>query len=130
MVEQVVPGSPWHTTVEQISMLQFVEEATVEQVDLPLRRLQPVENPCQSRFQARAAAHGEGTTQEQVTKQELLPVGDPCLSSLFLMDGPCGKDPYLEQFLKSCFLQEAHAGSVQEGWHPMGGIPGWSRGRE
>ena len=31
--------------------------------------------------------------------------------------------PMLEQFLKSCCLWEAHAGSVREGRHPMGGTP-------
>ena len=28
-----------------------------------------------------------------------------------------------EQFLKNCCLWEAHAGSVREGWHPVGGTP-------
>ena len=83
-----------------------------------------MEDPHQSRFQAGPVAHGEETTQEQVTWQELLPVGDPGWSSLLLRDGPHGTDPYLEEFLKS--LWEAHAGSVRQGLHPMGGTPRWS----
>ena len=71
------PVSPWSTTVEQGSTLQPVEETTVEQVALHRRRLPPVEDPCRSRFRATRVAHGEETTQEQVTWQELLPVGDP-----------------------------------------------------
>ena len=45
---------------------------------------------------SRPVARGEEPTQEQVICQELLPVEDPCWSSLLLMDGPCGMDPYLE----------------------------------
>ena len=82
-----------------------------------------MEDPCRSRFQAGPVAYGEETTQEQVTWQELLPLGDRGWSSVLLRDGPCGMDPYLEQFLKSCCLWEAHAGSVQQGLHPMGGTP-------
>ena len=70
--------------MEQGSTLQPVEETTVEQVDLHRRRLRPVEDPCRSRFRARPVARGEEPTQEQVTWQELLPVGDPGWSSLFL----------------------------------------------
>ena len=77
-----------------------------------------MEDPRQSRFRAGAAARGEEPTQEQVTWQELPPVGDPGWSSVLLMDGPRGTDPYLEQFLKSCCLWEAHAGSLWERPHP------------
>ena len=115
--------------MEQDSTLQPMEETMVEQVDLHRRRLQPVGDPCQSRLQAGAAACGEETMQVQVSWQELLPVGDPGCSSVLLRDGPHGTDPYLEQFLKSCCLWEAHAGSVQQGLHPVGGTP-QDRGRE
>ena len=109
--------------MEQGSTLRFVEETTVEQVDLHQRRLRPVEDYCRSRFRAGPVARGEETTQEQVTWQELLPVGDPGWSSLLLRDGPRGTDPYLEQFLKSCCLWAAHVRSVQQGLHPVGGTP-------
>ena len=115
------PCSPWSTTVEQGFTLQPVEETTVEQVALHQWRLPPVEDPCRSRFRAGPVACGEETTQEQVTWQELLPMGEPGWSSLLLRDGPHGTDPYLEQFWKSCCLWEAHAGSVHQGLHPMGG---------
>ena len=110
-------------------MLQPVEETMVEQVDLHQRRPRPVEDPRRSRFQAGPVAHGEETAQEQVTWQELLPVGNPGWSSLLLRDGPRGTDPYLEQFLKSCCLWEAHTGSVHQGLHPVGGAP-QHRGQE
>jgi len=49
--------------------------------------------------------------------------GGPRLEQ-FAPDGwPHSTDPYLEQFLKSCCPWEAHAGSVQEGRHPVGGTP-------
>ena len=82
-----------------------------------------MEDPHWSRFRDRPVARGEETMQEQVTWQELLPMGDPGWSSLLLGDGPRGKDLYLEQSLKSCCLGEAHAGSVRQGLHPMGGTP-------
>jgi len=78
--------------MEQGSTLQPVEETTVEQVALHRRRLPPVEDPCWSRSQAGPVAHEEEPTQEQVTWQELLPVGDPGWSSFFLRDGPHGTD--------------------------------------
>ena len=115
--------------MEQGSTLQPVEETTVEQVDLHRWRLRPVEDPCQSRFWAGPVACGEETTQKQVTWQKLLPVGDPGWSSSLLRDGPRVTDPYLEQFLKRCCLWEPHAGSVQQGLHPVGGTP-QHRGRE
>ena len=59
--------------------------------------------------------------QEQVTWQELLPVGDPGWSSVLLMFGPRVTDPYLEQFLKSCCLWAAPAGSVQKAGIPWEG---------
>ena len=78
--------------VEQISTLQPVEEHLVEQVEVAWRRLQPMESPRRSRPRAGAAARGEEPTQEQVTRQELLPVGDPGWSTLLLTDGFCGMD--------------------------------------
>ena len=90
--------------MEQGSTLQPVEETMMEQVDLHRWRLQPVEYPCRSRFWARPAARGEETMQEQVTGQELLPMEDPVWSSLLLRGGLHGTDPYLEQFLESCYL--------------------------
>lgn len=55
---------------------------------------------------------------------------DPVCSSVLLRDGPSGTDPYLEQFLRSCCLWEAHARSALEGQHPVEGTPRWSKGRE
>ena len=89
-----------------------VEETTVEQVALHQWSLPPVEDPCRSRFRAGPVARGEEPTQEQVTWQELLTVGEPGWSSFLLRDGPRGMDPYLEQFWKSFCLLEAHTGSV------------------
>ena len=82
-----------------------------------------MEDPCWSRFRAGPVARGEETMQEQVTWQELLPMGDPGWSSLLLRDGPHGTDPYLEKFWKSCCLWEACTGSVHQGLHPVGGTP-------
>ena len=87
----------------------------------PSPTLWPVEDPCQSRFRAGPVAHGEETMQEQVTWQELLPIGDPGWSSLLLRDGPRGVDPYLEQFLKSCCLWAAHNGSFGKDCIPWEG---------
>ncbi|KAK4815745.1 hypothetical protein QYF61_006783 [Mycteria americana] len=57
--------------VEQISILQPVEDPTPEQVDVPRRKLQPMESPCWSRLPAGAEAHGEELTLEQVFWQDL-----------------------------------------------------------
>ena len=52
-----------------------------------------MEDPHGSRPQAGAAARGEEPMQEeQVTWQELLPMGDPGWSSFLLMDGTHGMD--------------------------------------
>ena len=75
-------------------MLQPMEEPPVEQVDVAWRRLRPMEGPCRSRPWAGAATCGEEPTQEQGIWGELLPMGDPCWSSLLLIDGPHGTDPY------------------------------------
>ncbi|XP_068513846.1 delta-1-pyrroline-5-carboxylate synthase-like [Anas acuta] len=69
-----------------------MEETTVEQVALHRRRLLPVEDPCRRRFRAGPVARGEEPTQEQVTRQELLPVGEPeKTAELFLqhVDSAC-----------------------------------------
>ena len=71
-----------------------------------------MENPHRSRFRSEAIACGEELTQEPVTWQELPLMENSVWSSFLLMDGPRGTDPYLEQFLKSCCLWEAHTGSV------------------
>ena len=77
----------------------------MEQVDVAWRRLRPMESPCMSRPWAGAAARGEEPMQEQGVWGELLPVGDPCWSSLLLGDGwtPWYRAMW-EQFLKSCCL--------------------------
>ncbi|PKU39948.1 hypothetical protein llap_9744 [Limosa lapponica baueri] len=60
-----------------------------------------------SRLLAGAVACGEEPMQEQVFWQDLCPSGDPCWSSLFLMDRTPWKGSILEQFLKSCSPCEA-----------------------
>ena len=82
-----------------------------------------MEDPCRSRFRAGPVDRGEETTQEQVSWQELLPVGDPGWSSLLLRDGPRGMDLHLEKFWKSCCLWAAHARLVHQGLYPVGGTP-------
>ena len=52
-----------------------------------------MESPRRSRPRAGAAARREEPSQEQMTCQELLPVGDPCWSSLLLGGGPHDTKP-------------------------------------
>lgn len=46
-----------------------------------------MENSQLGRFWASSVAHEDGTTEDQVTWQELSHVGETCWSSLLLMDG-------------------------------------------
>lgn len=79
--------SPWRRTMlEQMTTLQSMEDPTMEQVEMPWRQLQPVENPCWSRLLARIATCREEPVQEQVFWQELWPMGDPHWNILYLKD--------------------------------------------
>ena len=109
--------------MEQGSTLQPMEETTVEQVDLHRWRLRPVEDPPPEQILGQTCSPWRGDHAGAGDLAGAAAVGDPGWSSLLLTDGPCGTDPYLEQFLKSCCLWAAHAGSVQQGLHPVGGTP-------
>ncbi|GAB0192656.1 zinc finger and BTB domain-containing protein 5 [Grus japonensis] len=61
-----------------------------------------------------AAARGEEPMQEQVFWQDLLPVGDPCWSSLFLKDCTLWEECMLEQFVKDGVLWEGSHTGVEE----------------
>lgn len=45
--------SPWRAMLEQIPTLQTMQE----QVDMPWRKLQPMESPCRSKILAGTATH-------------------------------------------------------------------------
>lgn len=57
--------------LEQTTTPKLMEDPTAQHMDVPWRKLQPVESPCRSRLLAGTVAYGEKPTQNQVFPQEL-----------------------------------------------------------
>ncbi|KAK4830792.1 hypothetical protein QYF61_013625, partial [Mycteria americana] len=106
MGRKVVPVQPMEVIGGADIHLQPVEDPTLKQADMPWRKLQPVENPCQRRLLAGTVAPGEEPTLEKVFWQDLWPCGGPTLEQSV----PEGLHP----------VERTRAGTVLEELQPTG----------
>jgi len=77
MVRQAVPLQPREVHGGADLQPQPMEDPMPEQVDVPSRKLQPMESPSWTKFAGRSCRCGEEHMYEQVFWQDLWPVGDP-----------------------------------------------------
>jgi len=106
MGKHVVPLQPMKVHGRADIHMQSMEDPTPEQVDVPWRKLQPVDSSHWSRLLAGAVARGEEPMPRQVFWQDFWPMSHLHWSSLFLMYCGPWKGPTLEQFMKRSSLWE------------------------